>query len=128
MLPAASGPAQTLIENSSAAELIAQAGLDQVMARFTARLASTRRGRSPRCAGWPIEQPSPVHLGFGAVDEPLRKFMPGSEIGAGQRPAPQAGPPQLEWRHGADDQSVEQQAEVNRAVGPSPQSTLRRSR
>lgn len=31
-------PAQTLIENSSAAELVAQAGLDEVMARFTARL------------------------------------------------------------------------------------------
>lgn len=31
-------PAQTLIENSSAAELVAQAGLDEVMARFTFRL------------------------------------------------------------------------------------------
>lgn len=32
-----------------------------------------------------VEQPAPVHLGFGAVDEPLRKFMPGSGIRAGQR-------------------------------------------
>ena len=32
-----------------------------------------------------VEQPAPVYLGLGAVDEPLRKFVAGSGIRAGQR-------------------------------------------